>query len=221
MLSFLIQSICGSDTNHIQDPPSDDSLHPTFKDTPPIHITPSQKFRFSSYPISLQIKRTFGNTFIKDGLISMPLKKDKLTKKPLFQTPPTQTSGETLPGEELQALMSDLDTLEDNMTCQRPSTSLSRPRPNPKSTLPLLPPEKIESKLTILSALFLNAPDCLNSEILQLLEELNKENGNPNPSLKHIYTKLTHLIKDDFWQINLIGFFFSFSTFMLAYVVHC
>lgn len=50
---------------------------------------------------------------------------------------------------------------------------------------------------------------------------LNKENGNPNPSLKHIYTKLTHLIKDDFWQINLIGFFFSFSTFMLAYVVHC
>lgn len=202
MLNFLLKAVCSSKSPPSpRSPPEEPRLdHPTRKKSSQIHITDSQKTRFSLHPISTQLKRTIGRVSIISSTSEMPLKKENITKRVGTPAPKEMSTSTKSHPEVVASLMSGLDQSEDYMTGQDPSTSASLipPRkPIPKAS----PPSGTVLPMLIeLGDEFLRTKDSLSPKIMTLIDDIDKGTGPLNPTLRSLYVKMIGLLRDDFWQ---------------------
>lgn len=204
MLNFFVKSFCAARHPPPQNsPPREPLLNPPEnKKSSSVHITDSQRTRFSLYPITTQVKKVAGKLSLYSSSTTMPPKKDKPVRKSI--TPPIKAgpSRETSQHGVLASLLSDLEDTEDYMTGQDPSTLASLPPKTARTPVKAPSPPPIIDPLAELGALFLTTNDSLSPIIMDIIDGLDRKGETSNPSLRSIYTKLVGLFKDDFWQIR-------------------
>lgn len=88
------------------------------------------------------------------------------------------------------------------MTGQDPATlaPLINPiKPPPKKSVSISTPS---SALNELGEEFLKEDDSLSPKIMSLIDEVDKNTGPFNPTIRALYSKMVGLIRNDFWQIR-------------------
>lgn len=100
--------------------------------------------------------------------------------------------------------MSDTAKTDVTVTGQDPAT-LAPPihlmRPPPKKSVSISTPS---SALNDLGEEIAKEDDSLSPKIMSLIDEIDKNTGSFNPTIRAIYSKMVGLIRNDFWQIRSI-----------------
>lgn len=206
MLNLLLKKV-SSFRSHQSHPPYPEESNPTREisaKSDEIHITDSQKSRFSLYPISTQLKRTFGRVSIVKSTSEMPPKYEK--GKPTRRTgPPNPKEASTSTGitrANVTSLFSDLEKTEDHMTGQDPKALaplITHTKPIPRKSVSIPNPSSV---LVNLGEEIKKEDDSLSPNIMSLVDEVDKSAGPFNPTIRALYSKTVGLVRNDFWQIK-------------------